>query len=195
VWDVFITAGMAAGQDDEILKALTAPRPPLSDPGRQAVREMSIANGYFALDKIDDGLAILRSVLAIDPAGTGEQAAREIRSDRQQAVHKMVEIGCLLERQALVDEGVSAIFKMLRESAEGPGRGEYVNSGDWATTLNELIASGRYRQAQELTIELLRMVVRPPRPSAIATAGTPAGRGCSRSLPAFTVRPAAMPTF
>jgi tetratricopeptide (TPR) repeat protein len=163
VWGALVASGMAAGLDAEVLAALAAPRAPLPEPNRGAEREVEIANGYFALDKVDDGIAILRRVLASEkPAGASRQALRGFEAARRQAIQRMVTVGCLLDRQDLVQEGLDAIARLVRAATSESGRDEcYESFGyEWHDLLERLTALGRYRQAEDLTLELLRAAMR-----------------------------------
>lgn len=160
IWGVLVNSGMAAGEDAELLKMLSAPRAVLSNADRQLARENDIADGYLALDRIDDGLAILRTILADTSSGGGERMGNDAATIRQQAMQKMVTLGCILERQDLVDEGVQAIEKVLRAPVDSGVRNQNMNNYVWVGVLKGLADAGRFRQAEALAMEVLRLTVR-----------------------------------
>jgi tetratricopeptide (TPR) repeat protein len=160
VWGVLVNSGMAAGEDAELLKMLSAPRAVLSNADRQLERESDIADGYLALDRVDDGLALLRNILADTSSGGGERTGRDAATIRQQVMGKMVVLGCVLERQDLVDEGVQAMEKVLRAPMDSGLRNQNMNSYVWLGTLKVLADAGHFRQAEALALEILRQTVR-----------------------------------
>lgn len=155
-WRVLVVAGMEAARDPEVQATISAPRAVLSDPARQVERDMAIAAGYFALDQIDDGLAILRQASTRRIPGTPEHVARNLEQTRDQAIQKIVELGCVLDRQALVDEGCSLILSTLTPTADDSNGNEYGGDFEFDEVINQLILTGRYRQAEDLAVALLR---------------------------------------
>ena len=159
-WGVLVAAGMAADRDAEVQAAISAPLTALPDPVRQAERDMAIAAGYLALDQVDAGVAILRKVAANRTPGTPEQIARTLDQTRHQAVQKIVELGCVLDRQELVDEGCRLILDTLTLTADDPSVNGYFFGFDEA--INQLIQSARYRQAEDLAVAQLRPALHAP---------------------------------
>jgi len=153
-WGVLVAAGMEADRDSEVLAAISAPLKTLPDPVRQAERDMAIAAGYLALDQVDRGVAILRRVASSQSPGATEQLARTLDQTRNQAVQKIVELGCVLDRQELVDEGCRLILDTLTLGADDPNADGYIFGFD--EVINQLIQSARYRQAEDLAVAQLR---------------------------------------
>ncbi|MEI6515333.1 MAG: hypothetical protein WCO77_05090, partial [bacterium] len=152
VWGVLVSAGLEAECDAEVLAALSAPHPALSDPGRQAERDMEIAQGYLALDRIDDGVAVLRKLSSLPTAGVPDRISPVLSQTSSRALRMMIDLGCVLDRKDLVDEGYGLILKMFAASPGASQAGDRVRDYEFDGVINTLVKAGRYQDAETLAI-------------------------------------------
>lgn len=102
-WDNFIDLSTRLEKNDAMLELVerTAKRPGLSEKTRWKMQK-NLADAYLASDRIEDGVAILRSGLS----RTGSD--RETSKDRYNAGLQLAGLGQLLQRSEWIDEGLAA---------------------------------------------------------------------------------------
>lgn len=102
-WDSFIDLSSKLDRNGPMLELVerTAKRPGLSEKTKWKMQK-NLADAYLAADRVEEGVAVLRS--ALSRTGSDADASR----DRTEAGLQLAELGQLLQRSEWIEEGLAA---------------------------------------------------------------------------------------
>jgi tetratricopeptide (TPR) repeat protein len=153
LWSELVAVAPMAGKTDEALALLVATeaRPDLTPEQRTFLRK-SRADALLALDRVDEGVALLQAMVK-DAESTN--ATAQVAGARIELCRRLAVLGRLLDRPAVAEEGLAAMAAMIARCGAHPTLRNYSSSYE-TMYRDELIAGKRYAAAEQAILKAMQ---------------------------------------
>ncbi|MCW3052161.1 MAG: hypothetical protein JWN14_1331, partial [Chthonomonadales bacterium] len=145
LWEIYISTAPRVGQTGPMLTLARAEavRNDLA-PEKRLSLQMFLYQALLAADQVEEGVAVIRRILAVPSATNGQRT-----SDRFDAAMQLIRIGYSLKREDWITIGVTFVNNAFRTGKEGTATYSERNFG---RLLSEM---GRYPEAEKTLIAAL----------------------------------------
>ena len=161
VWDSYLDAACVIGKGDQaIAEAAKALAAPSLDLQKRVIIEEQLASAYLAMDRIEEGISVIRQILGHDVSRESPDSVREIERLRYNQAVKIREIGKALDDPSLVREGIEAFGRIAGNLKQESFLSLLGGGFDSSESVDFLIESGDYAQAEKVLLTNMQIVAR-----------------------------------
>lgn len=113
-WSLYIDVAMKMGKTSEILERLSAEAARADRAfGQQIETSKILVDGYLAVDRVDDAVGVMRSILQMKASGKSSEAKTALEEAQMGQALGLAMLGRLLDRPEWVSEGIEALARLV----------------------------------------------------------------------------------
>jgi len=163
LWQQCGLIAATSGKPDKLVAILNAAaiRPNLPLEARMNIQERKV-DLLLSIDRVDEGIGILRETLAYDAEKDTHQTQAVIAVTKLKFAKRLSILGSLLNRPDLVIESEQAYLSSLAKQGQGRGMAQIIGSTDEGSMVESLIEAGRLASAEQVVMASIQSMLQAP---------------------------------